>query len=85
MGCGSLVSGAPPPHIPVGTWQHCSSPQLWQKGQGAHRSSWQTVSQWLWGFGERERRQKDKKVQKGQDSHREAEGKECSKRKSKRE
>lgn len=41
------------PHVPVGTWQRCSSPQQWRKGQDAPRLSSQTVGQWLRGFGQR--------------------------------
>lgn len=37
--------------IPVGIWQHCSSPQRWQKEQDALHLSLQTLSQWLWGGG----------------------------------
>lgn len=39
--------------VPEGTWRRCSSPRRWQKGRDVLRVSWQTVSQWLWGFGER--------------------------------
>lgn len=53
--CGSLVGGGgeDSQHLPVGTWQRCSSPQRWQKVQDVLRLFGQTVSRWLWGFGER--------------------------------
>lgn len=54
VGCGSLGPvGWCPWHVPVGTWRHCSSPQQWQRGRDVLHWSWQIVSQWLWGFGER--------------------------------
>lgn len=54
--------GATSQHVPVGTWWHCSSPRLWQKGQDALRLSSQTASQWLWGFGGRVKGRREMRV-----------------------
>lgn len=41
-------------------WQHCSSPQQWQKEPDVLHLSLQTLSQWLWG-GERVKGRRGKK------------------------